>query len=730
MIMNVTFEEENVLEVGFGEVSETGGFNPFAVLFQPQTLTEEQQAQARENISTLSEEEVKILLENSGGNAEDGEDGFSPIATVTQTDSGAVISITDKEGTTTATITNGKDGAKGDKGDPGEQGLIGPTGAHGPQGKPGKDGTSATHSWNGTVLTITSASGTSSADLKGAKGDKGDKGDTGAAGKDGANGKDYVLTDADKSEIAESVKSAIGVPDAVVTEASRVVNTALTREDSRILRFIAFSDAHQKNDHEQITAGNKELGQGIGEILRLIGVDFVANLGDTTWASETADSTEAVIEQAKMFNRFVSDSLKGEAQLWLEGNHETGKLSDSQIHALVYSHNKKLTQDADHWIDGYGYIDFPNQKVRVICLNTEQGAENIIVGISGYQLKWLAETALNMDGKTDWSVITLAHHPLGYDVVSLMIDSVSIIEAFIKGEIFTHTTRDGVDISADYSVKNCQYVGHFHGHSHAFSIVRMQKYVPTGAYVDVDAWEICIPNACYTRNNQNLGNSNERGARYSTPETYNKSDSDGKRTSFNVVTICLDKKMIYADNFGAGIDREVSFNFVKYVNQLPISADTDGSIYGGDYNGDGMNDGYKIDTYLSGSYVNAKSGYNTTGFIPIGFGSANTARGEQIIYLKNVKALPNDAYVRLAFHSVDKGYINYQPASQWIADNADDGSVKVVYGLDENGYINKIDVSGFTSYLHNAGTGDTVYFRMCAPGIDENSIITVNQPIE
>ena len=43
-------------------------------------------------------------------------DGVSPIATVSQTGTGAVISITDKNGTTTATVTNGKDGADGAKG--------------------------------------------------------------------------------------------------------------------------------------------------------------------------------------------------------------------------------------------------------------------------------------------------------------------------------------------------------------------------------------------------------------------------------------------------------------------------------------------------------------------------------------------------------------------------------------------------------------------------------------
>ena len=88
-------------------------------------------------------------------------DSVSPIATVSQTGTGAVISITDKDGTTTATITNGKDG---------------------------KDGTSVTHSWNGTTLTITSASGTSSANLKGEKGDKGDTGAQGIQGEKGDKG--------------------------------------------------------------------------------------------------------------------------------------------------------------------------------------------------------------------------------------------------------------------------------------------------------------------------------------------------------------------------------------------------------------------------------------------------------------------------------------------------------------------------------------------------------------
>jgi hypothetical protein len=66
----------------------------------------------------------------SGGDGSDGtpgKDGFSPIAKVTQTSSGAVITITDAEGTTTATVKNGHDGVDGTAGKDGKDGADGKT---------------------------------------------------------------------------------------------------------------------------------------------------------------------------------------------------------------------------------------------------------------------------------------------------------------------------------------------------------------------------------------------------------------------------------------------------------------------------------------------------------------------------------------------------------------------------------------------------------------------------
>lgn len=73
----------------------------------------------------------------------------------------------------------GKDGAKGEKGDKGETGNTGAQGPSGPQGEQG---------------------------LKGDTGPQGKQGPKGDPGPAGADGRDYVLTDADKTDIAAKVE--------------------------------------------------------------------------------------------------------------------------------------------------------------------------------------------------------------------------------------------------------------------------------------------------------------------------------------------------------------------------------------------------------------------------------------------------------------------------------------------------------------------------------------------
>lgn len=97
----------------------------------------------------------------------------------------------------------GPKGDKGDRGEPGPRGLTGLTGATGPKGDKGDKGERGETGATGAV------------GPQGPAGPKGDKGDTGATGPAGANGKDYVLTEADKQEIAGMVEVPGGVGAAI-----------------------------------------------------------------------------------------------------------------------------------------------------------------------------------------------------------------------------------------------------------------------------------------------------------------------------------------------------------------------------------------------------------------------------------------------------------------------------------------------------------------------------------
>lgn len=66
-----------------------------------------------------------------------GAGGYSPTATVTQTANGALITITDKDGTTTATVVNGKDGKDGTDGQDGYTPVKGVDYFDGADGKSG-----------------------------------------------------------------------------------------------------------------------------------------------------------------------------------------------------------------------------------------------------------------------------------------------------------------------------------------------------------------------------------------------------------------------------------------------------------------------------------------------------------------------------------------------------------------------------------------------------------------
>lgn len=122
----LTNEDYDELDARLDEVEETGGTpGENGKSAYELALEHGYQGTEAEWLESLNGDEgrgiVKISIENSGnsggtsgGGGESsggsGADGFSPIARVTQIANGAVIIITDKVGTTTATVYNGTNG--------------------------------------------------------------------------------------------------------------------------------------------------------------------------------------------------------------------------------------------------------------------------------------------------------------------------------------------------------------------------------------------------------------------------------------------------------------------------------------------------------------------------------------------------------------------------------------------------------------------------------------------
>ena len=140
-------------------------------------------------------------------------DEHIPTIEITQTETGATVTVTDFSQTTTAEIFNGQKGEKGDKGDQGEQGLQGIQGLQGVQGEKGERGEQGIQGIQG---------------IQGEQGLKGDKGNDGispiATVTKNGNVSTITITDKNGTTTANVLDGAGGVSDVKVNNTSVIVD--------------------------------------------------------------------------------------------------------------------------------------------------------------------------------------------------------------------------------------------------------------------------------------------------------------------------------------------------------------------------------------------------------------------------------------------------------------------------------------------------------------------------
>lgn len=360
-----------------------------------------------------------------------------------------------------------------------------------------------------------------------------------------------------------------GIPEDIVQEAQRVASSIQSKIGSNGLTFAVMSDMHEMGDGDHADAAileryrraNRNAAQGVQIIADQIPLDFFANLGDLAWGSSST-TTEDLAASVLQAQRYMSRLTEKTECLMIPGNHDVdsaaGYLDPDVVSGLIGS---------------YRYMDLTERKVRVICLNTADTTDgtNATERISGEQLQWFAQ-ALDLSGKSDadsWGILVLSHHPMDWGAIK---PAANCLAAYLNGAAYS-ATHDGVAVSYDYAGKNAaQFIANIHGHVHCFKV---------GTISGTDAKRVAIPNACFGRNNEYGQSGNTE---FGETETYNKSDDGtGKNTAFCLVTIDLEKQILYADCFGAGYDRIISYGETEVAtytvtNDLRNAENSNGAV--------------------------------------------------------------------------------------------------------------------------------------------------------
>lgn len=386
-----------------------------------------------------------------------------------------------------------------------------------------------------------------------------------------------------------------GIPDDIVAEAKRVASGMISKMGAHSLTFIAMSDMHEYADEDHSDANiiergrraNRNAGQAAKLIADKVPLDFFANLGDFATGGSATTITGGV-KCIRRTREYIADVALAHESFMTPGNHDS----------LAYSYSTTgecLSYDILTGLIGtYRYVDFDSKKVRVICLNTSDNNGDLTAKerISGNQLQWFCE-ALDLSAKSDaseWGIVVLSHHPLDWGAIK---PAANVLAAYLEGGNYS-ATHNSVAVSYNFNGKNAaQVIAQFHGHVHGFKVDYINDF-RGGTKVATAVQRVAIPNASFYRNNEygENGKTEYDGIEFGEDTTYNKSDdSTGNNTAFCLVSIDLENKVIYADCFGAGYDRIISYapeeiitytitnNLTNVNNNNSATSVVDGSTY-------------------------------------------------------------------------------------------------------------------------------------------------------
>ncbi|MBQ7296199.1 MAG: hypothetical protein IJW86_08430 [Clostridia bacterium] len=542
--------------------------------------------------------------------------------------------------------------------------------------------------------------------------------------------------------IAENGVDSEYVPEYVKKQSLKTAKKILQCQNENTVSFFAASDFHfDKEDYY-----TKKAVEHMSQAMKIIGsackIDFSVCLG-----GYIADRSDKSISDALDEFISVNKALKegsgdiptiravGSDDLLSKAFYRNADYFDcSELFNLIGRWSEGAVHNSADPLGGYFYMDFDKAKLRAICLNTSDfklseavKPETDKAKMSSDQLTWLC-SALNLSGKEDyenWATLIVSHYPVNF--YSNFYDLSTVIKGYISGESSSFLDSQGNEISYDFTggKNSTPILALFNGALHNLKVNTL-----SGTSVPL----ISVPNACFGDNNyfSDESYSAEETLLFAEDATWDKTVSSETDTAFCVVTLDKAEGKLFIHCYGAGYDREISFDAVSeapdvpnigggdddddtttdsgndsggssdgtYVNLVPTSTDESGDVY----NRTGYMDSQRIDQ--SGEQ-SSYDGYTVTGFIEavngdtvrIRGGNWSTAEGNTILAYDDINCLI------------------------WSAQLS--GSADAASGLSYSG-----DIAVFESLKVTSGNlSDMAYVRISCSGDGEALIVTVNEEI-
>lgn len=519
-------------------------------------------------------------------------------------------------------------------------------------------------------------------------------------------------------EAADSIGGGYTVPDywqSAVDSAIASVKAAQDAGGVECVTFAYFSDLHQQVSNPTMAAYTENIGNITAAVMDACNIPLCLMAGDT--AENACPSTEAEPLADLEAAAEVLAPIGYEKLMQIRGNHDdvygssgstyyVNKIDQAKIWNRIF---RAQAQDFRRVFGGdgsYFYIDNEPQKTRFICLNSYfYGGEPITDGTTygmnaGYgaaQLEWLASEALPTD-REGWSVVIASHTPPatinGTDYLAQLWDGalfVGIVTAYCNKASYSGTYASSTEwkdaaVSVDYAdATTAEVVGVFCGHSHFDGVIADALPCPV----------ISITSAT------NLSYDESEGTR-----------TQGTATETAVDFVCVNKaeKTVSTVRLGIGDGRAFSYGIIEasYTNQIPISTDASGNLY---ESGKGWKTGYRLNS--SGAEA-AYDGIEVTGFIPVVAG--DVVRFDNMALSKTTNA----SYNYVSAYQADKSKCVWSWNASTAATNFGDNMV-----WNSDGTLKQMTLA---SGITNASV--ISYLRFSANEITDDSIITVNEPIE